>query len=202
MKWFSSYPTRKATSAQRPRIQLRVEALDDRVLLSSGPSLLGHIPATHIIPGNLSPVITTQVQVLQAPNLVGQRVNLSDPAGNGHGTLTIRTQNSDGTFSGDFNGGCVTGFITFGGISFTRDSGAAFAFDEMVGLPIIQTGHIGYSGSLHYTAAGYTTTGWLNESTALCYENNGVCTYILGTRQETTFSVSGTFASSLDPLNC
>jgi hypothetical protein len=197
MKSFFRFATRKPASAKRPRVRLTVEALD-RILLSSGPSLVGHVPAIHGISGMLPPITLYQAPMLQAPNLTGQTLSFTDPVGNSHGILLIRTQNSDGSFCGDFNGVRVTGFITFDSIQFSGDSATPFGYDKAVGLPTVQTHHVGYSGSLYHTAAGYATSGWVDDSTALCWENEGVCTYIAGTRQDTTFSVSGTFALS-DP---
>jgi hypothetical protein len=57
MNLFFRYYARKS---KRPRLQLGVEALDDRILLSSGASMLGHIPATHGLAKNLQPVLAGQ----------------------------------------------------------------------------------------------------------------------------------------------
>jgi hypothetical protein len=114
------------------------------------------------------------------------------------GALAILSENSDGTFTGMVQGTQGRGSVTAFSIQFEGDWATPTGLTGLGGidLPVVQSHHVGYSGSLYSSGSGYRTSGSLYQSTALCYQDEGVCTYITGTRTETYTQVSGVFAHS------
>jgi hypothetical protein len=202
MKWFSRYLWRTSASrtcrAARPRVQLGVERLDNRVLLNAGPSALRQILGTHDILAGQGRIVDGHQFLQQTPDLTGESLALNDATNQRVGTLTIMSENSDGTFTGSFDGHRVSGWVSSTSIHFTADWSCPTGITGLEGvpLPVVQTHHVGYSGSLSFSGSGYTTSGMLDQSTALCWQDQDVCTYVPGTRIETATTVSGTFSHS------
>src|SRR6185295_6723906 len=87
----------------RQRVQLGVECLDQRVLLSASSVL-----ADHEVPPKVTADPRVELKpvqfVISAPALQGQRVDLIDASGVNHGTLQILSQDpATGAFTATYN---------------------------------------------------------------------------------------------------
>lgn len=185
-----------SSRAARSSVQLGVEVLDERILLTANPFSQASSLVARYVP-DLQPIQYYQPPMIQTPDLSNQSVVLRDQVGNTLGTLAVTTEHNDGTFVGTFNGTQVNGSVTAFSIQFGADWGTQTGIIlSNIGLPVVQTHHVGYSGSIHWSGSGYATNGTLDQTTARCFQDVDVCTYIAGTRMETVSLVSGAFSHS------
>jgi hypothetical protein len=209
-EWIGTPRSGTSSRTAPTRARLGVESLDERVLPSGFYNTMSTNPYFYDLQADNSlayayqpPTAYLQQWVYygghtMTPNLAGQSVVLKDSSGTLQGTLVVQMENSDGTFTGTFNGRAVDpgATITATGISFTQGWAENTGLFDSTGVPLVQVHWFEYSGSLSMSGSHYTTSGTLTQDTYFGYQSGGVTTFvnIFGGHHWQSTWVSGDFA--------